>query len=96
MADSSNERSGNQAEEEFDPARHAAFDLRFPGGRGHEMAAGLTLVQRDAVHMNLLAGERPWLGQLDGIGRDAPLQEIPAALGQVRGFVVRWVCRGME
>ena len=89
-------RSGNQAEEEFDPTRDAPFDLGLPGGSGHEMAAGLALAQRDAVDMDLLTRERRWLGQLDGRRGDAAVQEASTTLGAGRvGLAARWLGGGM-
>jgi hypothetical protein len=82
--------SGNQSEKEFDPTRDAPIDLRLSGRGGHEVAAGRTLVQRDAVHMNLLADQCWRLGQVDGIRRDAPSQKRAATPSARRGLTASW------
>src|SRR5713226_3343802 len=84
------EESGNQSEKEFDPTRDAPIDLRLSGRGGHEVAAGRALVQRDAVHMNLLADQGWRLGQVDGIRRDAPSQKRAATLRARRGLTASW------
>ena len=80
------------AEEECDPTRDAPVDFGLSSRSGHEMAAGTALEERDAVHMNLLARQREWLGQLDGVRRDAALQEGAATVRAGRGF--RASCHG--
>jgi hypothetical protein len=44
-------RSGQLAEKELNAARHQSIDFGLTGARRHEMAAGVALVERDAVHM---------------------------------------------
>ena len=77
-------RSGNQAQEELDPARDAALDLGASGGCRQEMAAGLAFVERDAMDMDLLARQGWRLTQFNGVRRDAATEVVAAAVGAGR------------
>lgn len=71
----------NEPEEEFDPAGDAPLDFRPSSGSRHQVPAGFTFVQRDAVHMDLFASERGRLAQFDGVRGDAPSEPGAPACG---------------
>jgi hypothetical protein len=52
-------RSAQKAEEQLNPGGNAPFEFGLPGGRRHEVLAGLTLVERDAVDVDFLPARSP-------------------------------------
>src|SRR5713101_7052919 len=78
------DRSAQAAEEEVNASLDASVDFGLAGGRRHEVAARLALVECHAVDVNLLAGERGRAGQADRVRRDASDQRGPGAVGAGR------------
>jgi hypothetical protein len=72
------------AEEEVNASLDASRDFGLAGRRRHEVVARLALVERHAVDVNLLAGERGGTGQPDRVRRDASDERGPGAVGTGR------------
>ena len=72
-------RSGQLAEKELNAARHQPIDFGLTGARRHAMAAGVALVERDAIHMDLFATHGRGGREHDRIGCDPPDQCVPSA-----------------
>lgn len=59
------------SEEELDSSSGTPLDLCLPSLRREKVTAGLARVERDAVDMYFLTGQRDRLSQPNGIGGDA-------------------------